>query len=340
MGHRGWKDINAMKVLVTGGAGYMGSALVPLLLAQGHQVRVADNLLYGGGGLLGSVSHPNFELQAADLRDRQAAECAVEGVDAVVHLAAIVGDPACAEQPSLAREVNLDATLQLLQASQTQGAGRFVFASTCSNYGKMRDPSEFLTEESPLRPTSVYAETKVAAEAALLDSAGNSHCAPTILRFATLFGLSPRPRFDLTVNEFTVKLLTDRQLVVYGAQFWRPYVHVRDAARAICLTLDAPTGKVSSPIYNVGDSRENYQKGQLVDLIRAKIGEPVKIEYIQKVEDPRDYRVSFDKIARELGFQITRTVDDGITEIIGAICSGIIAEPNHPAYTNVHNKDD
>ena len=327
-----------MKVLVTGGAGYLGSTLVPMLLAQGNQVRVVDSLLYGGESLLGSLSHPDFEFSAADIRDQETVVCAVQGIDAVVHLAAIVGDPACAKNPELAKELNLDATLQLFRASEDGGVGRFVFASTCSNYGKMDDPTQFLTEESPLRPISVYAETKVAAEMTLMDSSSTTSCVPTVLRFATLFGISPRLRFDLTVNEFTKTLLTGRELVLYGEQFWRPYVHVRDAARAIALVLEAPISQVTGQVYNVGDSNENYQKGQLVDLIQARIGEPVNVQHVQKTEDPRDYRVSFDKIARDLNYQITRTVADGIDEIVGAIRSGIIAELDHRSYSNL--KDD
>lgn len=313
----------------------MGSTLVPILLAQGHQVRVVDSLLHGGASLLGSFSNPDFEFSAADIRDQEIILSAVHGVDAVVHLAAIVGDPACAWEPDIARELNLDTTIRLFHACEENGIGRFVFASTCSNYGKMEDPTKFLNEESRLLPISVYAETKVAAEASLLDSFSSDRCVPTILRFATLFGISPRLRFDLTVNEFTKTLLTDRELVLYGEQFWRPYVHVRDAARAIVMVLEAPASQVSGQVYNVGDTKENYQKGQLVDLIQARIGEPMNIQHVQKTEDPRDYRVSFDKIAGDLDYQITRTVADGIDEIVDAIRSGVISNLDDPSYSNL-----
>lgn len=323
-----------MKVLVTGGAGYLGSVVTHHLLKQRHVVRVLDSLLHGGSTLPLVTDDPSFEFVQGDVRSADTVNKALDGMDAVVHLAAIVGDPACGQQPALARKVNQDASLQLVESSRLHGIERFIFASTCSNYGRIADPSQYVTEESDLRPVSLYAETKVAVEEALLQTPSGKNTTATILRFATLFGLSPRMRFDLTVNEFTMELVTKRILVVYGEQFWRPYVHVRDAARAIALVLTASTKQVGGQVYNVGDTGENYQKGQLVELIRTKIDGEVEIEHVDKAEDPRDYRVSFEKIKRELGFHITRTVEDGILEIISAIRDGIIADCDNPRYRN------
>ena len=323
-----------MKVLITGGAGYMGSTLAPMLLAQGHQLRVIDSLMYGGAPLLGCVAHPEFEFLPIDLRDSEPVASAVRGMDAIVHLAAIVGDPACAKNPELARQVNLGASLQLLETAQREGIERFVFASTCSNYGRIPDPEQLVDEDSELRPVSLYAETKVAVEAALLDSSPGAATAPTILRFATLFGVGPRMRFDLTVNEFTLELLTKGKLSVYGEQFWRPYIHVRDAARAIATVLKTSADQTGWQVYNVGDTNENYQKKQLVNLILDKLDGKPEIDYVQRDEDPRDYRVSFAKIQRDLDFQITRTVGDGIVEVIDAVNTGIISDPENPRYRN------
>ena len=323
-----------MRVLVTGGAGYVGSVASRLLLAEGHQVRVLDSLMHGGQSLLSLYDDDNFEFRLGDVRSPDLVGDALEDVDAVVHLAAIVGDPACARQPELAREVNLDASLQLLDLSRRHGVERFVFASTCSNYGRMADQSDYVTEESELRPVSLYAETKVAVESTLLDASGSDSLSATVLRFATVFGLSPRMRFDLTVNEFTMELLTKRKLVVYGERFCRPYVHVRDAARAIAMILEAPEEKVAGEVFNVGDTSQNYRKGQLVDLINAQVGNESKIEYVKQHEDPRDYRVSFEKIHRELGFHITRTVEDGVRQIADVIDRGLIADPDSPVYRN------
>lgn len=324
-----------MKVLVTGCAGYIGSVLTGELLSSGHSVVGVDDLLHGSSGLVANLGRDGFRFKRSDVRDTNALETALDGCDAVVHLAAIVGDPACARLPDLAKSVNREASLNLIEASQRQGTERFIFASTCSNYGRMSDPTQFVTEETELRPVSLYAETKVDVETTLLGPASSMRTIPTVLRFATIFGLSPRMRFDLTVNEFTRDLLRDRELVIFGEQFWRPYVHVRDAARAIKTVLETEPEKVAGKVFNVGDASQNFQKGQLVELIAAHIGgNDIKIDRVEKDEDPRDYRVSFDKIQRELDFRITRTVDDGIKEILDALKQGLFADSDNPHYRN------
>jgi nucleoside-diphosphate-sugar epimerase len=322
-----------MNILVTGGAGYIGSTLVPLLLADGHRVRVLDSLLHGGESLLGVWSHPDFEFLRGDIRDQAVRQSAVAGMDAVVHLAAVVGDPACSRQPELARAVNLEASLALIAESQSAGVSRFVFASTCSNYGKMSDTAQFVDEESELRPVSLYAETKVAVEQALLQSGPNGRWCPTPMRFATIFGVSPRMRFDLTVNEFTMEMLTKKHLKVFGEQFWRPYVHVRDAARAIQLVLGSPTEKVSGAVFNVGATDQNLQKQQLVEMIHPHAPDAV-VEFVYKAEDPRDYRVSFTRITDQLGFRITRTVAQGIEEVAQLVSSNVIVNFGDERYRN------
>jgi nucleoside-diphosphate-sugar epimerase len=246
----------------------VGSTLVPLLLGGGHHVRVLDTLLHGGEPLLGVWSHPAFEFVRGDICDHSTVKATLADMEAVVHLAAVVGDPACAREPKLARAVNLEASMDLINESRRQKIQRFVFASTCSNYGKMKDPDGYVDEVSDLSPVSLYAETKVDIETALLRSGNEGGWSPTPLRFATIFGVSPRMRFDLTINEFTLELLTKKRLVVYGEQFWRPYVHVRDAARAIQLVLGAPVEKVAGCVFNVGATDQNFQKQQLIELIR------------------------------------------------------------------------
>jgi nucleoside-diphosphate-sugar epimerase len=208
-----------------------------------------------------------------------------------------------------------------------------VFASTCSNYGKSSDADAFVTEASELKPVSLYARTKVAVEAALLEG-DRGRCAPTCLRFSTVYGLSPRPRFDLTVNEFTRDLALGRELVVFGEQFWRPYCHVRDLARSVVTVLEADAGAVGFDVFNVGDSDENYRKETIVELIRAQIPD-ARVRYVARDDDPRDYRVAFDKIRERLGFAITRRVPDGIREIRRAVQEGFYLDPDHPSYGNV-----
>ncbi len=322
------------KVLVTGGAGYIGSVVVGHLLQQGHRVRVLDNLTFGGTSLLPFFSHPNFEFHYGDIRQTADVDAALENVDAVIHLAAIVGDKACRENPQLAKEVNGKAAERLSERALARRIERFIFASTCSNYGKTAESDAFVDETSPLNPISLYAELKVGFEQFLL-AMHDEHFTPTCLRFATAYGLSGRPRFDLTVNEFTKELFLDRKLEIYGEQFWRPYCHTLDIARACCAVLEAEPELVANEAFNVGDTLENFQKKRLVERILEEL--PSKrdnVVYIHKEEDPRDYRVNCDKIKNRLGFSITRRVPDGIREIIAALKTGMIPDPDNPRYRN------
>ena len=318
-------------VLVTGGAGYVGSVVVDELLARGFQVRVLDALLHGTvSSLLLSWANPQFEFIRGDVRDPAARGRAVQGVDAIVHLAAIVGDPACARDKELAHEVNLTGTVAMLDDAAGAGVERFVFASTCSNYGRTNGNS-FADEEFELAPVSLYAETKVAAEAEVLQS--KDGIVPTCLRFATVYGTSPRMRFDLTVNEFARDLALGAELVVFGEQFWRPYIHVRDAARAIAAVLEAPREIVGGEVYNVGNTSENYRKLDIVDLLRKRLPDAT-VKFVHRDEDPRDYRVSFEKFAGGVGFKSKRSVADGIDEVIALVRSGLIDDPYAPRFRN------
>ena len=323
-----------MKILVTGGAGYIGSTLVPILLSSGHQVRVLDNLTHGGKSLLGVWPDLNFEFCVGDIRNEQSARTALKGVEVVIHLAAIVGDPACARQPEIARSINLDATINLFNLSRDLSVKKFIFASTCSNYGKMKDGTGYVDETSDLNPVSLYAETKVSVENYLLDSSHSGDLSSTVLRFATAYGVSPRMRFDLTVNEFTIEILTKRKLVIFGEQFWRPYVHIRDISRAILCILESPTEKVRNEVFNVGSTNQNFQKQQLAEMMKSHVPDAA-IEYVRKDEDPRDYRVSFEKIKQTIGFKTEHTVENGIEEVVHLVQSGIIQDFRNPEYRNI-----
>lgn len=321
-----------MNILVTGGAGYIGSVLVARLLKSGHSVRVLDNLIHGGESLLGSWTHHGFSFIRGDISDQDAIRDALAKMDAVVHLAAIVGDPACARTPELAIQVNRDASVMLIEEAERARVQRLVFASTCSNYGRMPDSNLYVDEESQLAPISLYAKTKVEVEQFMLERPADGMCL-TPLRLATVYGVSPRFRLDLTVNEFTMEMLATGRLVVFGEQFWRPYVHVADVGRAIALVLDSPTEKVNRRVYNVGETEENYTKAQLVELIRKHAPDAI-VEFVHKEEDPRDYRVSFKRIQNELGFRVTRTVPFGVSEVARLVSSGIIANPKDLRYRN------
>ncbi len=324
-------------VLITGGAGYVGSLLVGFLLDKGYRTVVLDKLSFGGDSLIPVWGHKNFLFVRGDVCSPKTLQDIFDKhpIDHVVHLAAIVGDPACAKQPELARKVNYEASVMLMEMAISQKVKRFVFASTCSNYGKMPDPNGYVDESSSLAPVSLYAELKVQFERDLLNAPnGNGGFCPVCLRFSTVYGISPRMRFDLTVNEFTKELSLGRELTVFGEQFWRPYCHVRDFSQAIGLALTSEKGKVAFNVYNVGSTDENYQKSTIVEEIRKFVPD-AKVRYIKKDEDPRDYRVSFKKIASELDFQISRRVPDGIREIKQLIDDRVLRDPDEPKYKNI-----
>ena len=309
--------------------------LVRQLLQNQKNVVVLDNLMYGGEPLLDFFNYPNFTFIHGDIRNPLDVEKALEGVTHVAHLAAIVGDPACAKNPDLSKSTNIDGAKLLYETACRKGVSRFVFASTCSNYGKMKDPSRFIDENSELAPLSLYSETKVEFEKFLMSKNNQeTKTIPTILRFATVYGLSLRPRFDLTVNEFTKELALGRELVIFGEQFWRPYCHVEDLARSVLAVFNAPDNKVAFNVFNVGDTEENYQKIMLVDEIKKMIPD-AKVKYVQKNEDPRDYRVNFSKIQEQLGFKITKKVPDGISQILQVVKFGLIRNPDHEQYRNI-----
>ncbi len=322
--------------LVTGGSGYIGAMLVRELREAGREVRVLDSLLHGQEEIAAEQERAGVQVIRADIRDAEARRRALAGAEAVVHLAAIVGDPACALDPAVSDEVNVQATRALVADAGEAGVQRLVFASTCSNYGRMADPDVPITEEGELRPVSLYAEQKVGMEQLILGGGGNGtpSTQPTCLRFATVYGVGRRMRFDLTVNEFTRELWADRELEVFGEQFWRPYIHVRDAARAVRTVLEAPAEKVAGEVFNAGRSGENYRK---LDLV-AEIGKQIdrgSVSYVAREEDPRDYKVSFEKIRAALGFQTLMIVPDGIAEIIAALDAEQFGDPFDGRYRNI-----
>lgn len=319
--------------LVTGGSGYIGALLVQELLGAGREVRVLDSLLHGQEDIAAEQERAGVEVIRADIRDEEARRRALTGAEAVVHLAAIVGDPACALDPKVSDDVNVQATRALVADANELGVERLVFASTCSNYGRMADPNVPITEEGELRPVSLYAEQKVGMEQLILAN-GTGQTKPTCLRFATVYGVGRRMRFDLTVNEFTRDLWADRELEVFGEQFWRPYIHVRDAGRAVRTVLEAPTEQVAGQVFNAGRSGENYRKLDLVEEIGQQTDRG-SVSYVHRDEDPRDYKVSFDKIREQLGFETLMIVPDGIAEIITALDEEAFGDPYDGRYRNI-----
>ena len=324
-------------VLVTGGAGYVGSGLLRELLSEDYYVTCVDKLMFGGESLLDIWHNKNFTFIKCDVNDWNSFNKILSdnNFDAVIHLAAIVGDPACKMYSDLANKTNWDSSKWLIDKCKEIGISKFLFASTCSNYGKMDDPESYVDEDSKLAPVSLYAELKVKFEQYMLNEMTKSdEFVPTSLRFSTVYGISPRMRFDLTVNEFTKDLALDRELVIFGEQFWRPYCHVKDFSNAFITVLKSPTEKVAYNVFNVGDTQENYTKQMLIDEIKKVLPES-KIKYVDKNEDPRDYRVNSDKIKRELGFEITMRVPDGIKEVKRIVQEGVIQDPEDQKYYNI-----
>ncbi|RJP53260.1 MAG: NAD(P)-dependent oxidoreductase [Anaerolineaceae bacterium] len=324
--------------VVTGGAGYIGSLLTSELLRANWRVTVLDSLLFGGESLIPYWHHPNFHFVKTDVTEPRAVKDALKGdwprPEAVIHLAAIVGFPACqAVGHQAAWRYNVEATKLVFEQAAGLGSRRFVFASTYSNYGLSSDGKP-VTEESPLNPQSLYAETKIAAEEFLL-SQRDASVAPLLFRFATLYGISPRTRFDLIVNQFVLEAFTKHQLIIYQRGYSRSFIHVRDTVRGILLGLEAPESKIRGQIYNLGSNNGNYTKDEIVNLVLKRLPQTV-VEHKDLTfgGDMRDITVSFEKVRRELGYETTLTVDDGIRELVFALKSGLIRNPHDEKYRN------
>ena len=325
-------------ILITGGAGYIGSILTSELLRQNYRVTILDSLLFGGESIVPFLSHPNFHFVKTDVTEPRAVRDALRGgwqkPDTVIHLAAIVGFPACqAVGKQVAWRYNVEATKTVFGQASDLGVERFVFASTYSNYGLSEDGKP-VTEESPLNPQSLYAETKIASEEFLL-SQKDAACAPLLFRFATLYGVSPRTRFDLIVNQFVLEAYTKRQLIIYQRGYSRSFVHIRDVVRGVIMGIEAEVTKVRGQVFNLGAENGNYSKNDIVQLVLKRMPE-TSVEYKDLTfgGDMRDITVSFEKIKRVLGFDTTLNVDDGVREVLFALKSGLIRNPSDDRYRN------
>ena len=317
------------RILVVGGAGYVGSVLTRELLQAGYRVRVLDSFLYGGASLDALIGHPRLEILQGDTRDERRVRQALDGVDAIVHLGEIVGDPACALDPDLTIEINITASIRLAQLAREAGIRRFVYPSSCSVYGAS---DEIVNERSRLNPVSLYARGKISVEQAILEMTGPDFH-PVVVRFATVYGLSPRPRFDLVVNLLTAKAQTDGEIVVDGGDQWRPFLHVADAADALLLCLEQPARMVAGEVFNVGGNDQNHTIGEVAEIIRNRI--PRASVHYGEVRDRRNYRVRFDKIRDQLGFVPQRLLVEGIDEIAQALDDGLIPDFGAVEFSNI-----
>jgi len=321
-------------VLVIGGAGYIGSHVVDLLLQDGQGVRVLDRLIYGREALADFEGHRSFEFIQGDATDISKLTMAMKGASAVIHLAGLVGDPACALDPPFTRHANIICTRMVKEMAQSMGIYRFVFASSCSVYGVS---DKEVREGYDLSPVSLYGQTKIDSEKELLFSVPDDFFI-TILRFATVFGHSWRPRFDLVANLFTAQAMADGIITVIGPQQWRPFVHVRDLARAVLMVLKTNPVSVQSQIFNVGDRRLNMTILQLAEVVKScveKNGRQVKIAVQDDIQDKRNYAVSFDKIRTMLGFEAATLMEAGIQEMVENFNRGKYKDYRDQIYSNV-----
>ncbi len=315
-------NLAGRRVLLVGGAGYIGSVLAPYLVELGADVRILDALIYEHGYSLRHLADRiSIEVEVGDMSDRSTLKRNLAGATDVVLLASLVGDPICRKYPELARQTNVDATRRLIEGVGDHGADRFVFLSTCSNYGLVEGEA-IVHEGSPLNPQSLYAETKIEIEQFLLEEDHSRSFASTILRLATAYGLSPRMRFDLTVSQFAHEMATTGELLVYDADTWRPYCHVTDISQAVALALTSDVQAITGETFNVGTDQQQFTKRMLVDLLLAYLPDAT-IDYRAGSTDPRNYKVSFAKIVRSLGFNPQYSVEEHLPRLVKAIRDGV-----------------
>ncbi len=322
------------RILVTGGAGYIGSHCVRILLAKGFTVRVLDNLIFGDESLTPLMGNGagNLELVQGDIRHVEDVVAATKGCQGVIHLAGIVGDPACELDPEATHTINYEATKILVEVAKYANVRRFVFASTCSVYGAAED--YILNEGSVVNPVSLYAETNLRSEHIILRGFEGTTTVPTVVRFATVFGTSARMRFDLVVNIMTAKAHYDGKVRVFGGDQWRPNVHVHDAARGLVACLEGPEDRVRGEVFNIGSNDQNYKIRELGEIV-ARTLPGTQIEIMKDSPDKRSYHVSFDKARYVLGYEVHHTVAQGVLEIADLLKEGKVPNYLDDRYYNV-----
>lgn len=316
-----------MKILITGGAGYVGSVLTNTALGNGHEVRVIDSLYFDNRVPLVNLGNPHYEFFRLNVSDGQRLKPLLEGVDYIIHTAAIVGEPASNRFPELTEKTNYMAAKEIIGLAAGQGVKGFIFLSTCSNYGITEGLAR---EDGDLNPLSLYADTKVRVERHLIE--GKSDIDWVVCRMSTVYGASPRMRFDLTVNDFAMNAYRKKYLDVFLPYTYRPYIHVYDAARVI-MTMIEQFGKVRNNVFNVGFNGENYQKIKIAEIVKRSIPD-LKIDVVEKGTDLRDYQVDFTKLERYLGLKNMYTVENGVKEVVDMLSLGIIEDPDADIYYN------
>ncbi len=307
------ENSESRNVLVAGGAGYIGSVLCEILLHSGWRVTIYDSFLFGEKAVAHIKNHPRLTLVKGDIRDTGKAASLLEPGMSVVHLASLSNDPSCDLDPEWSHQINHLAAVRLAEAAKSAGGvRRFIFASSCSVYG--HGNGSLLREDSPCNPVSLYAKLKLETESELLKRADENFC-PVILRQATVFGLSPRMRFDLAINQMTMHALTKGRIFIFGGGMQqRPFIHVRDAAALFREALEADSGKLRGQVFNAGSTGNNFRIADLARKVKKEIG-GVEIERIPEDPDKRDYNVDFSKIKKVLGFKPRVDIAEGVKEV-------------------------
>jgi len=310
-----------MQVLVTGGAGYIGSVMIPLLLERGCKVKCLDRFFFGKETLNDVMSNPNLELIKDDIRWFNPK--VLKDVDAVADLAALSNDPSGELDQSKTFDINYLGRVRVAKLSKEYGVKRYILASSCSVYGFREDV--ILEETSPTAPLTTYAKSNLMAEKDVL-ALSDSSFAVTVLRQATVYGLSPRMRFDLAINGMVLGLFKNKQIpVMRNGEQWRPFVHVKDTSKAFVTVMESPEEKVNREIFNVGSNEQNYQIHPLAEIVGDAVPVPLKIVWYGS-PDKRSYRVSFDKINKVVGFRTDYTPREGALEVYEALESGKVTD--------------
>jgi nucleoside-diphosphate-sugar epimerase len=320
-----------MKLLITGGAGYVGSVLTNTALKNDFEVRVVDSLYFDNKVPLIHLGNPYYEFIRLDITEAGKIKPYLKDIDFVIHAAAIVGEPASNKFPDLTEKTNFGATKELIRLAAEEGVKGFIFLSTCSNYGVV---DGMANENTDLKPLSLYADTKVRVENLLMD--GSNDIDWVICRMSTIYGASPRMRFDLTVNDFALNAFMKKYLDVFLPYTYRPYIHVYDASRVI-ISMISQFDKVHKNVFNVGFNSENYQKIKIAETVKKFVPD-LKIDVVDKGADLRDYQVDFSKLKDYLNLTNVFTVEDGVREVVEMLYSGIIENPYEKIYYNTEPK--
>ncbi len=320
------------KIFITGGAGYIGSAVVRHLLVKDFEVFVLDNLSQGSDGVSCFLGYPNYHFIKGDINDMKLIDEIIKKVDFVVHLAAIVGEGACKKDPKETKNTNIEGTKKIIDFSLKHKIQKLIFFSTCSSYG-VQDTSIMANEETPLNPVSLYAESKISMENFIRKNY-DPNLSYTILRPSTVHGPSPRMRFDLIVNHFVKDAVLNRKLEIFGADLWRPLMWVGEVGVIVERIIKSENKIIKNQIFNLGNTNANKKKKDIAEIIKNQFIPELDIKYHGQDQDLRSYRVDFSKIEKNLNFKLQKPLEQAIEELVFSVKNNLFKDPNNSKYKN------